>query len=59
MLDSVGHRQCRWNRNGKDGLTMISFTISMTDAIFGGAVYIIAVGLTWFAVTDLYCLFRR
>ena len=38
---------------------MISFTISMTDAIFGGSIYIIAVGLTWFAVTDIVEIFRR
>ena len=38
---------------------MIQFTISMTDAIFGGAVYIIALGLTWFAVTDIVEICRK
>ena len=40
-------------------MAMIQITISMTDAIFGGGIYIIALGLTWFAVTDIREIFRR
>ena len=38
---------------------MIQITISMTDAIFAGGIYIIALGLTWFAVTDIVEICRK